>query len=91
MEPASSIGSQGRNVPFREDIVESAIRPTVLVANSHTSVPSHLEMVDIDAFWPPSSETLPRVQILIRNGVEHAETQPQVPHLLEGPTTKKPN
>ena len=46
-EPASSVGSQGRNIPFK-DIVRSAIRTTVLVANGHPSVLPPLEMVDVN-------------------------------------------
>ena len=37
-EPASSIGSQGSNIPFREDVVKSAIWTTVSVTNGHPSV-----------------------------------------------------
>ena len=33
-DPISSADAQGRNVPFREDIVEPVIRTTVSVAHS---------------------------------------------------------
>ena len=33
------VGAYGRNVPFREDIIESVIRTTVSVANGHPLVP----------------------------------------------------
>ena len=44
--PTPSIGSQGRNVPFREDVLESAIKTTVSVANCHPLVSPLLETVD---------------------------------------------
>ena len=47
-DPASSTGTQGRNVPFGEDIVESAIRSTVSVANVCPTVLPPLETVSID-------------------------------------------
>ena len=47
-EPTSSIGSQGRNVPFKEDVVESTIRTSVSVANDHPLVPLPLETVDVN-------------------------------------------
>ena len=68
-EVASSISSQGRNVLFREGIVKSAVRTTVSVANIHPLVPPPLEMVIVDELQHPSSGTLPRINILIRNGV----------------------
>ena len=43
--PVSSTGTQSRNVPFRKDTVESVVRTTVAVVNSHLSVPTPLEMV----------------------------------------------
>ena len=43
--PVFSVGAYGRNVPFREDIVELVNRTTVSVANSHPSVLPPLEMV----------------------------------------------
>ena len=50
LEPCSSISFQGRNVPFREDVIESAVRTTVLVANSHPAVLPTLELADINEF-----------------------------------------
>ena len=73
-DPASSTGAQGRNFPFREDRVESAIRTTVSVANGCPLVPPLLDMVDNDESQPPSPETLPRIRISSRNGVEYADT-----------------
>ena len=80
--PVSSIGSQGRNVPFRGDMVESAIRTAVLVANGHPSVPPPLETVYINDLQPPSPEILPRVRISVRNGVEHMVTWWEVPRIF---------
>ena len=62
LDPTSSAGTQGRSVPFREDIVKSVIRSTVLVANGHPSVPPPLEMVNGDGSQPSSPETLPRIR-----------------------------
>ena len=81
LEPATSIGFWDRNIPFREDIVESAVRTTVSVANCCPLVSPPLEMVDADELQSPSPETLPRVRLSIRNGVEHMETQWEVPNL----------
>ena len=69
-EPASSTGSQGRNICFREAIVESVIRTTVLVANSHPLVLPPLEMVNVIELQCPAAETFPMVSISIRSGVE---------------------
>ena len=69
-DPASSAGNQDRNVPFREDIVESVIRTTVSVANGHPLVPPPFEMANGNESQPSSHETLPRVRISVRNGME---------------------
>ena len=82
-EPVSSICCQGKNIPFREDIVESAIRATVLVANSHPSVPHPLELVNVDELGSPSPGTLSGVSISIRNGMEYMETLLEVPNLSQ--------
>ena len=58
-EPASSVGSQGRNIPFREDIVESPIRTTISVANDHPLVLPPLKMVNINVLQPPFSRNSP--------------------------------
>ena len=50
--PASSAGAQSGNVTFREDIVESVIRTTAVVTNSHPSIPPPLETVDGDESQP---------------------------------------
>ena len=44
--PVSSAGTQSRNVPFSEDIVESVIRTTVAVANNCPSMLPPLETVN---------------------------------------------
>ena len=82
-EPASSTCSQGRNIPFRKDIIELAIRTTVSVAHSHPLVLTALKTVNVNEFQPPSTETLPRVSISIRNRVEHMETQWQILNLCQ--------
>ena len=81
LEPTSSIGSQCRNIPFREDIVESAVRTTVSVPDSHPSEPSPLQTVNVDASLPPFPETFPRLISSIRNKMENAESQQEVPNL----------
>ena len=48
LDPASSAGYQGRKLIFRKDILESAIRSTVSVANGYPSVLSPLGMFDIN-------------------------------------------
>ena len=44
--PISSVGTHGRNFPFRKDIVESVIKTTVSVVNGHPLVLLPLEMFD---------------------------------------------
>ena len=70
LAPASSFGSQGRNIPFREDIVEPAVRTTVSVANNHPWVPPPLETAGSNELQSSSLETPPRVRISNRNGVK---------------------
>ena len=83
LEPASSIGSQGRSIPFREDVVESATRASFLVASNHPSVPPPLEMVNIYELQSPSSGTLPRINISIRNRLKQTKSRSEIPNLSQ--------
>ena len=82
LDLASSVGTQGRNVPFREDIVESVIRTSVSVANDHPLVPPPLEMVNGNESQPSSPETFPRVRT-VRNGMEYVDPWQEVPNLFQ--------
>ena len=80
--PTSSTVTQSGNVPFREDIVESVIRTTVVVSNSHPSILSPLEMVSGEESCPSSLEALPRARVPMRNRREQTNPQHEVPNLF---------
>ena len=82
-DPASSAGPQGRNVPFREDMVESVIRTIVSVANNHPSMLPSLETVDGNEPQPSSPEILPRVRSSMRNGMEYVDPWQEVSNLFQ--------
>ena len=62
--------------------MESAVRTTISVTNSHHLVPPPLETTDVNKSWPSSPETLPRVRIAMRNGMEYADPQQEIPNLF---------
>ena len=82
LDPASSTGAQSGNVPFREDIVKSVIRTTVLASHSHPLISPSLEIVNGDKSWPSSQEALPRARVSMRNRREHMNPQQEAPNLF---------
>ena len=59
---------------------ESVIRTTVAVANSHTSIPPPLEMVDGKELPPSSPEAHLRTRIPVRNRSECVDSQQEFPN-----------